>query len=75
MAVLNGYEILNVEWQVHAAAVPVLANAGRTLESAQARAHALRVGERVAATLSNEPALQICLLSRITEQLAKRSSA
>ena len=75
MAALNGFEISNVEWRVHAAAVGALAKVGRTDESAQARAHALRVGERVAATLSNEPALQICLLSRITEQLAMRSSA
>ena len=75
MAALNGYEIPNVEWQVHAAAVPVLAKVGQTKESAQARAHALRVGERVAATLSNEPALQICLRSRIREQLAMRASA
>jgi len=34
-----------------------------------------RVGERVAATLSNEPALQICLRRRIRERLAMRASA
>lgn len=75
MAALNGYEILNVEWQVHAAAAPVLAKVGQSKESAQACAHALRVGERVAATLSNEPALQICLRRRIRERLAMRASA
>ena len=37
MAALNGYEISNAEWQVHAAAVPILAKVGQTKESAQAR--------------------------------------
>jgi tetratricopeptide (TPR) repeat protein len=70
LSALNQIKIPNVEWQVHATAARVLGNVGRLQDSERSRARALEVGQRVAATLSNEPGLQASLRGHITEQLA-----
>lgn len=67
---LNEVEIPNVEWQVHATASRILSSAGRLRDSERSRTRAIEVGRRVAATLSNQPALQTSLLGQIARQLA-----
>lgn len=74
IAALNGCEALNVEWQVYATAARALAALGCGEESAAAREHALELGERVAATLAEEPSLRECLMVRLRSQLAVDSS-
>jgi len=68
MAALNEIQIPNVEWQVHAAAATILANVGRVQEAETSRTRAIEAGQRIAATLSNEPALQESLLGEIKER-------
>jgi DNA-binding winged helix-turn-helix (wHTH) protein len=65
-------EIPNVEWQVYATAARVLRNVGRLQESELSRGRAIKVGHRVAATLSNHPDLQMSLLEEIARQVAPR---
>jgi hypothetical protein len=69
MAALQGFEILNVEWQVYATAAKALAVVGRHRKSEEARAHGIQVAERVSATLAGEPALRQSLLAGIRRQL------
>jgi DNA-binding winged helix-turn-helix (wHTH) protein len=71
---LNESEIPNVEWQVHANAARILGNVGRLRDSERSRARAIEIGQRVAASLSNQPALQMSLLGQITKQLTKPDS-
>ena len=68
IAALNGIDIPSVDWQVHATAAEVLGNVGRRQESEVARARAIAVGQRLAATLANEPALQNSLLRQIARR-------
>jgi phosphoribosylamine-glycine ligase len=72
---LNGTELPNVEWQVYATAGRVFAALGRSQESEEARAHAVRVADRVATTLAGEPVLRQSLLSHVEGQLSLRASA
>jgi DNA-binding winged helix-turn-helix (wHTH) protein/tetratricopeptide (TPR) repeat protein len=67
-------DIPNVEWQVQATAATMFAKAGRSQESEQSRTRAIEVGQRVAATLSNEPTLRTSLLGQITTQLVALGS-
>jgi tetratricopeptide (TPR) repeat protein len=71
---LNEIEIPNVEWQVHTNAARILGNVGRLRDSERSRARAIELGQRVAATLSNQPALQMSLLGQIAKQLTKPDS-
>jgi hypothetical protein len=75
MATLSEHEIPNIDWQVHTAAARILGNVGRTEEGEEALTRAIRMSQRVAATLSNEPAFQASLICRIREQLPLRASA
>jgi hypothetical protein len=75
MATLGELEVPNIDWQVHAAAARILGNVGRTEEGERALTRAILMSQRVAATLSNEPAFQSSLICRMREQVAMPASA
>jgi hypothetical protein len=75
MATVIEHEVPNIDWQVHAAAARILGNVGRMEEGERALTRAIQMSQRVAATLSNEPAVQASLICQIREQLAMRASA
>ena len=75
MATVSEHEVPNIDWQVHTAAARILGNVGRTEEGERALTRAIQMSQRVAATLSNEPAFQASLICQMREQLAMRASA
>src|SRR5215471_10152781 len=75
MAALGEREVPNIDWQVHTAAARILGNVGRTEEGKRALKRAIQMSQRVAATLSNEPAFQASLICRMREQVATPASA
>jgi hypothetical protein len=75
MATLGERDVPNIDWQVHTTAARILSNVGRTEEGERALKRAILMSQRVAATLSNEPAFQSSLICRMREQVAMRAFA
>jgi tetratricopeptide (TPR) repeat protein len=69
-AALERCEAWTVEWRVHATAARVLTKLNRPGESAEARERSLRITNRVADTLVDEPALRESFLGRVNRELS-----